>query len=270
VPFYGNAIVAPTAWSRVQALSVDIAAVGNTATIHGTAANPTAGRYEFDIGNGQIRKVSHSLDITPDITLAGPAINGRDQASAFAITSWVYLYLLLNTGNQLTIGAVWSASPPTVGPTAPPGWMSPIFAGAYRLNGTPQLVAGYRRNDKFYYQTLFNIVNSATAPTVEQTVSLVNAVPPTAWDYDIGNDTNNFIDFNTAGTQSEIFRIVTGVNYYAAIGTESVANQAQNLQIKFSAPNIAAQQLIWLWTITGVINGANTSFGVLAYSEPLT
>ncbi|MFI5443669.1 hypothetical protein [Polaromonas sp. UC242_47] len=67
-----------------------------------------------------IRKAAPGT-ITNDVTVAGPAANGRDRAAVFPASSWVHFYWALNpsTGTLITLS---SLQPPTAGPALPAGY----------------------------------------------------------------------------------------------------------------------------------------------------
>lgn len=57
--------------------------------------------------------------LTVDVSVAGPAVNGRDQAGAFANPSWLHIYYIWD---GVTIGLVASTTAPPTGPTLPAGY----------------------------------------------------------------------------------------------------------------------------------------------------
>jgi hypothetical protein len=276
MPFYGNAIVAPTAFSRVKALVIDGGVVANSWVIRGTANTVPGGSYEFDIGNGQIRRISHTADITLNGTTAGPIINGRDQAAAFTNPSWVYLYAILDTASQSIIATIASANPPSVGPTMPSGWQSPIFIGAWRWISFP--VTGRRRNDRFFFaQTNSNnIVDLASNLNTIQNTSAASVVPPTATIIHVSEGSDavgtvvNGASNTTVTTLSFFFTNVSGSDVWWFSNVQN-AVASVTVAIPFSAalPNDNGN-INWLWGFAGTRAGGNTVIACAGYEESLT
>jgi hypothetical protein len=264
MPFFGNAIIAPTAFARVVQLVIDLTNYATPTTLqsNGTANAVPGGQFEFDIGNGQTRRVSHSADLTCSSANAGPAIGGRDQAGSFGLGTYVYLYALLFTGDFTTVGYILSASP--VAPTIPAGWQSPIFCGGWRTSTitTNQLQQGHRRNGWMYIDNGFLIVNTATAPTAEQTASL-SVLPPTTKEYRVS--TTGSHAGNTAVNNSAILslRATSGTLYDQDNMWTQVASQSAPGDMKMELPYVSAS-LFWAWVFSG------TSAGTLATAINIT
>lgn len=277
-PFFGNATVAPTGWPRVQALAVDaIVPASFLMTIRGTLAAAPGGLYEFDIGNGYIRRVSHTADLTCDANTAGPIIGGRDQAGAFAANSWCYLYALLKTSDLATVGFIVSANAPSVGPSGVTGlgYQSPLFCGAQRIDNGTALAKFQRRNQWTNQpQTLGGsnlLVNTATNPTAVQTTDARACAPPTATEIEIDYAASNLgqTAVNQQGFLSIVPSAAGGLNPHA-VGNSitQVASQnivtTNNLRIAFDGTNI-----YWNWGLTGVRSAGSTQIYIPRYRENL-
>jgi hypothetical protein len=113
---------------------------------------------------------------TCDITVAGPAVNGRDQVAAFANGSWVYFYEIAKTDG--TKGLLASARSWPLGPVALPGgytlW-APLHAVWLSAGGA--LVATDILGASAYYQTQQSAFNGLSG-TVENAVALATFIPP--------------------------------------------------------------------------------------------
>ncbi|MFM0022202.1 hypothetical protein [Paraburkholderia azotifigens] len=119
--------------------------------------------------------------VTNNVLTAGPSANGRDQAAAFAASNWIHFYWIWN---GTTLATISSLSAPPTGPTLPSGYTHWGYLGAWYYNASSQLVLGYIRGSRFYYQSPPTSVSSgsAVAPTV---VNVASLVPPNALDYTI-------------------------------------------------------------------------------------
>ncbi|WP_133717728.1 hypothetical protein [Methylocaldum gracile] len=74
--------------------------------------------------------------ITNNISTAGPAANGRDQAGAFSNSSWVHFYWIWN---GTTLATISSATAPPTGPTLPSGYTHWAYACSVYLNSSGAL-----------------------------------------------------------------------------------------------------------------------------------
>jgi hypothetical protein len=93
-----------------------------------TLRNPTTGHC-FTIANP-------GAAITNNISTAGPAANGRDQAGAFSNSSWVHFYWIWN---GTTLASLSSATAPPTGPTLPSGYTHWAYACSVYLNSSGAL-----------------------------------------------------------------------------------------------------------------------------------
>ncbi len=158
--------------SRVKGLTGENNAISpNTkydfAAVEVTLRNPSDGSVVVRINTGTI---------TCDIGLAGPAVNGRDQAGAFAANSWIHFYFIWNGTTLATIASL--TAPPT-GPTLPTGYQWLAYATAIRYNSVPVLLGTKIRGSVVSYNSLGSILSAGTA-TVETAVSCSAFVPPNA------------------------------------------------------------------------------------------
>ena len=115
-----------------------------------------------------------------DITVAGPIVGGRDQAAAFAVSSWVHFYFIFNpTSNQL--GLIVSASAQDVGPSLPAGFSHFAYIGGMGLDASGNLPKMHMAGSLFTYDdpTTARILNAGVA-TAATTVSASAVVPPNA------------------------------------------------------------------------------------------
>lgn len=113
--------------------------------------------------------------LTNTITSAS-ARNGRDQAGAFSVSSWVYLYY---TWDGTTVATRSSATAPPTGPTLANGETSWAFIGAYFLDGSTLFTNTYTRGNWIDYQARQVALNAGTQ-TAFTSVALTSLVPPQA------------------------------------------------------------------------------------------
>lgn len=124
----------------------------------------------------------NTATLTCDFGLAGPAANGRDQAGAFAINSWIYLYFIWN-GTTLATLASTTAPASFTGATLPTGYTHWAFATALRWNAVSNIIPAFTQGSKVFYDITDSGVNrvlSAGVATVMTTVSCGSLIPPNA------------------------------------------------------------------------------------------
>jgi len=108
--------------------------------------------------------------LTNNISTAGPAANGRDQAGAFSAESWLHFYFIWN---GTTLATISSTTAPPTGPTLPTGYTHWAYAGAIRLNGSSALIRTRMRGARCWYVNVF------------LDGGLLDASPVTATQYDL-------------------------------------------------------------------------------------
>lgn len=138
--------------------------------------NPTDGSMVARFATGTL---------TNDITVAGPAANGRDQSAAFTASSWVYPYLIWN---GTTLATLTSASATT--PVLPTGYTHRAPAGALRINASVNFIPTQIRET--YASIALTAVRASAAGTgAEQTYDLSVSIPPGHMGADVLMYTNN-------------------------------------------------------------------------------
>jgi hypothetical protein len=75
---------------------------------------------------------------TCDITTAGPAANGRDQAGVFTANTYVHYYWIWNPTSE-TLATIASNTGPATGPTLPSGYTYWCYITTMSLNASTQL-----------------------------------------------------------------------------------------------------------------------------------
>ncbi len=152
-----------TLGSRANLLTVYTSA--NSGTI-------TANSLTLADSNNTAKTVT-SVSVVPDKSVAGPAVNGRDQAGAFSISSFIYGYVI---SNGTTTASTWSAS--ATSPTLPSGYTYFALATIARLDAAGNILA-YSGVGKtvHYYDSLPAILSGGNA-TTWTAVSLSSRVSP--------------------------------------------------------------------------------------------
>jgi hypothetical protein len=127
---------------------------------------------------GNPNVVANTGTITNNISTAGPAANGRDQATAFSAAAFVHFYFIWN---GTTLASLSSLSAPPTGPTLPSGYTSWAYVGSVLLAGGAVLNSVYIRGSWVTYVTPPTLL-SGTA-TVSTPFSTATFVPPNALAY---------------------------------------------------------------------------------------
>lgn len=179
---------------RNQVLQAIRRIAGGSARVKGLIGSNNAGtpntQYDFtasavdmrDPATGATYSVQAPASRTCNILTAGPAANGRDQAGAFASSSWVHFYYIYNptTGAYAVLASASATAPAAL----PAGYTAWAYASAQWINGSGAMPVTYVRNSWVKYGTLLQVLNggSAVSPAV---VSLASAIPPNAMEYEI-------------------------------------------------------------------------------------
>ena len=170
--------------------------------------------------NGAPIRRTNTGTITNNVSTAGPAANGRDQAGAFSANSWIHFYFIWN---GTTLATVSSATAPPTGPTLPSGYTHWAYIGAVRFNGSSQLYKTYIRGSRVTYQAgsvasgQTYIVNNGSASSYTS-VSMSSLVPPNALLVNL--ESSSYIgSISSSGTQSviECDLSVDGTNTIAGV-----------------------------------------------------
>jgi len=119
---------------------------------------------------------------TVDLGLAGPVVNGRDQAAAFTASTFVHIYRIYNPTTS-TWGWIASSAIPTVGPTLPSGYTAWAYATTLNWNSSSNIVPCFVEGAEVVYDLAdagVNRVLSGGTATTMASVSCSGYVPPNA------------------------------------------------------------------------------------------
>lgn len=147
--------------------------------------------------------------LTCDVTVAGPAANGRDQAGAFSLSSWVHIHFIGKLDGTTALIASASASAPAALPAGYTYWK---YAATVRLNGSSQIVSGYIRGDTFFYQARQGILTNGNA-TSATAIDVSSYVPPNAKEYDVHLQYFGATPSGGIVTITTKFQILSGTDY---------------------------------------------------------
>lgn len=192
--------------------------------------------------------------LTNDVTLAGPAANGRDQAGAFSADSWVHFYWIWNGTTLATLSSL--AAPPT-GPTLPATYTHWAYAGAVRFNGSSQLVRTRIYGDWAFYESGQAALTGGAA-TVETAISLTSLVPPNVLQAQL------YFEYLSASMNAPTLRLraVTGSDFLTVDRADVAAGGRAHGTVHMPTPS---QQIFYLLNTGGA---PSLDVEVLAYRLP--
>lgn len=208
----------------------------------------------------------NTFNATVDISQAGPVLNGRDQAAAFAATAVVHVYAISGAGQ--TVGLIASLTAPSGGgPTLPANYTHWAYLTTLILSGSTfqncQIVG-----DKVYYAARQATSLVGGQASVETAVSLTNWVPPIAQAVFLQIEgsvtTSAGVNFNQ-GTLN--VRVVSGADLFLSKpwGYSVGAHTMQDVGL-LEVPNL--NQFFYLWSVVPNAVGFGASAWVSGYRVP--
>jgi hypothetical protein len=230
-----------------------------------TQFDVTADFIEFRPPTGDNVVVSQTSTLTCNLSTAGPAANGRDQAGAFSPNSWVHLYVIgkVETNGTITRATTFSIVAPPTGPTLPTGYTHWAYATTLRLNASTQLQPVFVRGCWVYYKSFSVQVANGTS-TTETASSTVNLVPPNALKVQI-DSTVSVTAGGSAGEAQFVIRVLSGSNFYSGRAYSPVAGAIVNATGgSCIIPNVN-QNLYWLLVHAGSVSASQGVLNILGY-----
>lgn len=188
--------------------------------------------------------------ISCNVTAAGPAINGRDQAGAFSAGSWVHFYWIWN---GTTLATVASATAPPTGPAMPSGYTHWAYAGTVRFNGSSQLVATRIKGARAYYVAQQSALANGTA-TSTTSVSLTTLIPPNTLSYQV----RVRLVGDSAATRTGTIEVVSGTTH-----TSITTTNTERAHAYLELPNLS--QAVRYYTSNAA---ATMDLDILSYTLP--
>lgn len=197
--------------------------------------------------------------ITCDVSVAGPALNGRDQAGAFSASSWVHFWWISNGTLVKTIAST-EAPPGVPDLTGLTGYTHWAYAGAVRFDGSSVLLKTYMRdNFAFYQNRIKGLALNAGSATSETAVDISAIIPPNCTNF-VSEVQTSVADAAPDTDSNALIRLVTGVNYFVIqTGRSQVSSIQRHDTCQATFPNVG-QNLYYLWDTSGrelslIING---------------
>lgn len=133
-------------------------------------------------------------------------------------------------------------------PTLPSGYTYWARIGAWRNDGSSNLLVGYQYNKEFYYQSYKSVLSGGTA-TVETAVSLASYVPPeSVAPVARLHATHGATDVGTGVDITLNLRLVTGVNFRSIQETGGTSGAKPRSNLEIDVPNIG-QNVYYLLTV---------------------
>lgn len=212
---------------------------------------------------GYVTRVNPGAALTNNISTAGPAANGRDQAGAFTADTFVHFYW---QWNGTTLATTSSATAPPTGPTLTTGYTHWAYAGAVYFTGGA-LRRVYVRGSWVSHAVMQNAINGATA-TVETAVSVSTIVPSNALNYKMSGRLSATA---TAGGSINIdidLRVLSGSQFARPFSNHSTgASFIHILSVgEYTLPNVSQQFYYLATSVTGTFGGL--TLDVTEYQVP--
>jgi hypothetical protein len=237
------------------------------------ANNSTTPNTQFDLdadlivladSNGYTHAIyDPGAAITNNISTAGPAANGRDQAGAFSNSSWVHFYWIWN---GTTLATISSATAPPTGPTLPSGYTHWAYAGAVYLDSGGALYRIRIKGSWCRYDD-YKTALSAGSSSTEANVSLSALIPPNAL------EGSALIEHVTAPGASDCewasyIRLVTGVNFarFRAIASGNGLSEFNSSFLVF--PNVSQNLIYLVALLSGSTGTGRTTIEINGYKVP--
>lgn len=192
--------------------------------------------------NGSTRTMVPGGTLTVDIAVAGPVVNGRDQAGAFGVSSWVNVYYIWNGS---VLGLIASSVAPPTGPTLPAGYTHWAYVTSLRIDGSGNLVRLLTHGAWVYYDddSAIRALSDGTAGTFV-VVNCAAFVPPMSRNALLFSTL--FLQFSAGAPNARFARIRPAGssmgNGYAVAGVSVLANGSDYLDTALMLVPLSATQ----------------------------
>jgi len=246
--------------------------------VTGLTGSPNAGtpltKYDLSVHQVRYRRPSDNDvvvrtgigPLTVDITVAGPAANGRDQAGAFSASSDVHVYLIWNGTTDALLA---SATAPPTGPALPTGYTHWAYATTLKLNGSTNFRVTRQRGLWVWYGKAFDesaiLLNGAAV--TETAVDTSSMVPAIALDVEF------FLDFRVStgvtgtGFPYVLYGVITGSAFHALVGVKNTSTDEYINDNAALFPNIG-QNIFYTITEVHADDTTTTTVRVMGYTDP--
>jgi hypothetical protein len=201
-----------------------------------TLRNPTTGHC--------VTIANPGAAITNNISTAGPAANGRDQAGAFSNSSWVHFYWIWN---GTTLATISSATAPPIGPTLPSGYTHWAYAGAVYLDSGGALRRVYIRDNVISLAAAAQVLDASAQATTPTVIDLSEVVPPNAGNIEFTTRITVTATGGGAAATSASYQVLSGSSMIPTPRVISgVASGGGVSTLGFTTPNVGQQLLYTL------------------------
>jgi hypothetical protein len=239
----------------------------NNASTPNTQFDLAADAVVLKDATNQTITIDDPSGVTCNLSTAGPAANGRDQAGGFTAGSWVHFYWIYDPASG-TLASLASATAPPTGPTLPSAYTYWAYAGAVYFTSGSALRKVRLKGSWAHYEVKQSVLSGGSA-TSETNVSVSTFVPPNALAYRVLIDELNCISGGggQAFTVAHI-RAVSGSSLYTHWAYSPVAST----QIKTgggvaTVPNLS-QAFLYHLVNAGAISSSDVTMAVMAYHVP--
>lgn len=197
--------------------------------------------------------------LTNNISTAGPAANGRDQAGVFSASSFIHMFFIWN---GTTLATLSSAS---LTPTLPTGYTHYAYVATVRLDGSVHIVSTLVRGNTVFDRTLPTVLSGGTQ-TSETAVDISAYVPSVALESIIENLPQVIANAGAASVVAFI-GVISGETIAVARANAEVAasnlTESQIHKIPYVGTNI-----YYYLVVIGAPTGANTDIQIIGYTVP--
>jgi hypothetical protein len=158
-----------------------------------------------DPSTGFVTILQAPAELTVNVTTAGPAAGGRDQAGAFTAETWVHFYYIYNSTTE-ALAAIASAVSPPVGPTLPAGFDRWAYIHAVYFDALSDLMPTYIFGPMAFHESQIEVLTDGTA-AIATAVDLSTGMPPNALSCGI----NCELGLDGGGASPNAWRLELGV-----------------------------------------------------------
>lgn len=202
--------------------------------------------------------------LTCDTAVAGPAINGRDQAGGFSSDSWIHFYAICKAdGSGLASICSTSASAPTL-PATYTHW---VYVDARRIDGVGSILPGKTRGNIAYFNTRQNLLTGGAA-LGETPISVASLRPPNALGGIYG--INGRIQVGVAGSRRNAVLLVkhTAGATWVILKLEQTVNNGSTANGTVVQMPDTSDSIYYEWDIDADVTNMEADIDMIGYVLP--
>lgn len=192
---------------------------------------------------------------TLNISAAGPVVNGRDQAGAFAASSQMHVFAIYNPATGVKGVIASTAGTLQGGPTLPAGFTHWAYLTTLMLDGASQFYVTYLRGSRVYYQSEKDVAGAFNA-TVRTTLSTSAYLPGVASSFGV----SGWGRINTGGLGHAgncEFYVINAATIYTTVGRldreGAAGNTTSGTSITLELPNTGYSAYRWTASVGGFV-----------------